>query len=456
MAISGGLLHVPARVETALPAAEQGAPLRRRRGGFVRRVLVTADLCALLAAFLASGLLSGDAGLGADELLVFVAALPAWLAAAASIGLYDRNRDHADHSTGDELVELVQAVSVGVCCVVAVAALAGAPAPPSALSLYWALAVCFLAVGRALARAWCRRHPAFVERTLLVGSGPSASAVARKLQSHPEYGLELVGLVDVDSATVRTASAPVVGRLDEVARVARELHVDRVIVAPPVNVHDEARDVIRRLRELGVQTDLVPPLCDVVGTGGKLHALEGLRLIGLPAVRSSRLERTLKRAFDVLVSTTSLVLLAPLFLGVALMIRADSRGPVFFRQLRMGANEQPFRILKFRTMVEDAEARKAELAALNIYAEDGDERMFKAHDDPRVTRVGRLLRRTSLDELPQLVNVLSGQMSLVGPRPLVLEEDRHITGWGRSRLLRARASQARGRRSGATRSRSTR
>jgi lipopolysaccharide/colanic/teichoic acid biosynthesis glycosyltransferase len=132
----------------------------------------------------------------------------------------------------------------------------------------------------------------------------------------------------------------------------------------------------------------------------------------------------------------ALLALAPFVGMVALLIKLDSRGPVFFRQVRMGAGERAFRMWKFRTMVMDAEARKAELAHLNAHAKaGGDPRMFKIPSDPRVTRIGSFLRRYSLDELPQLINVLTGEMSLIGPRPLILEEDEHIREWGRKRLL---------------------
>ncbi len=127
--------------------------------------------------------------------------------------------------------------------------------------------------------------------------------------------------------------------------------------------------------------------------------------------------------------------LAPLMAAIAVAIRLDSPGPAVFRQMRMGSGGQTFPILKFRTMTADAEARKPEIAHLSKHArQGGDPRMFKVPDDPRVTRVGRLLRQFSLDELPQLVNVLRGEMSLVGPRPLILDEDRHVAEWGRHRL----------------------
>ena len=140
-----------------------------------------------------------------------------------------------------------------------------------------------------------------------------------------------------------------------------------------------------------------------------------------------------KRMFDVAAALTGLVLLAPLFVVVAVWIRLDSPGPVFFRQERMGAGGRRFEILKFRSMYIDADERKGDVEHLNKHTEQGP-RMFKIPDDPRITPVGRFLRKFSLDELPQLINVLRGEMSLVGPRPLILDEDRHIVGHGRRRL----------------------
>ena len=142
-----------------------------------------------------------------------------------------------------------------------------------------------------------------------------------------------------------------------------------------------------------------------------------------------------KRAMDVVLSALALVVLAPVFLVIGILIKLDSRGPVFFRQARIGARDRKFSIFKFRTMSLDADERKQEFAHLNTHAlNGGDPRLFKIVGDPRVTRVGRFLRRYFLDELPQLINVLKGEMSLVGPRPLIPEEDRHVEGWTRRRL----------------------
>jgi lipopolysaccharide/colanic/teichoic acid biosynthesis glycosyltransferase len=138
---------------------------------------------------------------------------------------------------------------------------------------------------------------------------------------------------------------------------------------------------------------------------------------------------------DLVLTVPALIVLSPVLALIALSIKLDSHGPVFFRQVRMGAGDKTFRVFKFRSMVCDADSRKAEVAHLNKHLRNGgDSRMFKIPNDPRVTRVGRLLRRSSLDELPQLLNVFLGQMSLVGPRPLILDEDRYVEDWARRRL----------------------
>jgi lipopolysaccharide/colanic/teichoic acid biosynthesis glycosyltransferase len=165
----------------------------------------------------------------------------------------------------------------------------------------------------------------------------------------------------------------------------------------------------------------------------QLHTIEGVPLVGLPAPRLSNSSRFLKRSFDLVCAIAGLILLAPLFAITAVCIKLDSRGPVFFRQVRMGAGERPFRVFKFRTMVDDAETMKSEVAHLNMHVND-DPRMFKVPNDPRVTRVGACLRRTRIDELPQLFNVISGEMSVVGPRPLILDEDQYVVRWARCRL----------------------
>jgi lipopolysaccharide/colanic/teichoic acid biosynthesis glycosyltransferase len=193
--------------------------------------------------------------------------------------------------------------------------------------------------------------------------------------------------------------------------------------------------LIRALKDRPVQVDVVPRLFEMIPSTAEFHALESLSLISLPPSRLSSSSIFLKRTMDLALATLTLVLFSPLLLLIAILIKIESRGPVIFRQVRMGKGDRKFSMLKFRTMVADADERKPEVAHLNKHdTNGGDPRMFKIPNDPRTTRVGRVLRRYSLDEFPQLWNVVRNEMSLVGPRPLILDEDSHVGDWGRRRL----------------------
>jgi exopolysaccharide biosynthesis polyprenyl glycosylphosphotransferase len=235
-------------------------------------------------------------------------------------------------------------------------------------------------------------------------------------------------------STTRSIKAEVVGRrrLDELAASTSSdslRGVDRVVIvaddAPPEDVHD----AIRAAKLLGVQVSLLPRMFEVVGSAVAFDYLGGLTLLGVRRFGLTRRARAVKRTFDVAGSAMALVLLSPLLLAIAGLVRLTSPGPALFRQTRVGRDGRPFEMLKFRSMVTGADERKSELRSLN--EADG---LFKITDDPRLTPLGRVLRRMWLDELPQLVNVLRGDMSLVGPRPLVQDEDVKIVGWRRQRL----------------------
>jgi exopolysaccharide biosynthesis polyprenyl glycosylphosphotransferase len=187
-------------------------------------------------------------------------------------------------------------------------------------------------------------------------------------------------------------------------------------------------DIIRLATACGVRVAVLPRLLEVIGTSVEFDDLGGQVMLGMRGFGLSPSSRVLKRSFDLVVGTGAVIALSPLMLLIAIAVKVSSRGPVLFRQTRVGRQGNEFQLLKFRTMCSDAEQRKHELLELNEAAP-----MFKIADDPRTTRVGRLLRRRSLDELPQLFNVLSGDMSLVGPRPLITEEDRLFSGWQRRR-----------------------
>lgn len=411
------------------------------RGWLVRRMLLTADLIGLIAAMLlAEWLVNWHNSLGVlnmrAEIVVFLLTLPAWVVVAKLYGLYDHDEERTDHSTTDDFSGVFHMITVCTWVFTAgcyVTALAH-PTPPK-LVIFWAAAVAFVSTGRAIARSIARRSAAYTQNTVIVGAGEIGQLIAKKLLQHPEYGINLVGFVDAQPKERRDdlGHLALLGGTERLPAIVRLFGIERVVIAFSNEPHEQTLNLIRSLKDMEVQIDIVPRFFELVGPGVDIHTVEGLSLIGLPPARLSRSSKLLKRAMDLVLGLVVLVVLSPAFFAIAIAIVLDSRGPVFFRQLRMGAGGRTFRIVKFRTMVADAEERKAELAHLNKNA-NGDARMFKIANDPRVTRVGRFLRRTSLDELPQLFNVLRGEMSFVGPRPLILSEDQHVQDWARKRL----------------------
>ncbi|MCS7006659.1 MAG: sugar transferase [Thermoleophilia bacterium] len=438
---------VSERAETARQANLRelvGVGQRRvgsRRGWLLRRLLLVADLLGLGVAFIAAMLLAppipGVDAVGSGwELVLFVASLPLWVVLFRLHGLYDRDEERSDHSTVDDVVGVFQVATLGTWFFLVLATLLEAPHPPlGRLVVFWLLAVALVSLLRMVARSVARRTPWYTQHVAIVGSGRVARLLATKILKHPEYGLDVVGFVDHDGGAVVGGVGPLslLGSTDDLPELVEAHAIDRVIIAFSTDSHERTLDVIRALQHVDVQIDIVPRMFEVLGAGAQLHTVEGLPLIGLAPPRLSRSSRFLKRTLDLVGASLGLVLLSPLFLAVALAITLDTRGPIFFRQVRMGERGRPFRIFKFRTMVVDADERKAEVAHLNMHA-NGDPRMFKVPNDPRVTRVGAYLRRWRIDELPQLLNVLRGEMSLVGPRPLIPEEDRHVERWARRRL----------------------
>jgi exopolysaccharide biosynthesis polyprenyl glycosylphosphotransferase len=411
------------------------------RGWLVRRMLLGADLVGLVAAMaLAEWLVNRHNGAGAldtrTEIAVFLATLPAWVLVAKLYGLYDRDEERTDHATTDEVSGVFHMVTVctWLFWVGAYVTRLAHPTAPK-LAIFWAAAVAFVSVGRAAARSLARRSAAYTQNTVIVGAGDVGQLIAKKLLQHPEYGVNLVGFVDAQPKERRDdlGHLALLGGTERLPAIVRLFDVERVVVAFSNESHERTLDLIRSLKDLNVQVDVVPRLFELVGPGVDVHTVEGLSLIGLRPARLSRSSKLVKRTMDLALSVIGLIALAPVLGLIAAAVALDSRGPVFFRQLRMGAGDRTFRIFKFRTMVADAEDRKAELAHLSKHAAS-DARMFKIRHDPRVTRVGKFLRRTSLDELPQLINVLRGEMSFVGPRPLILSEDQHVQDWGRKRL----------------------
>jgi exopolysaccharide biosynthesis polyprenyl glycosylphosphotransferase len=421
----------------------RSSPRVERRGWLVRRALFVADVCGLTAAFLVSeqlfgGGISANGHLGTPgEYLLFVCSLPAWAVAAKLYGLYDKDEERTDHSTTQDFTGVFHLITVVTWLIFVVSRFTPVHPELKKLLVFWACAVLSVPLARTAGRAFCRRQIQYLQNTVIVGAGEVGQSLARKLLRHPEYGLNLVGFVDRDPIEPAhdLVHVAMLGGSDELIDLVGLLDIERVIFAFSTGGHRESVYLIRMLNDLNVQVDVVPRFFEVIGGGVDVHTVEGVPVIGLPPFKLSRSSALMKRSLDVLGALVGLVLLSPLFAMLALLIKLDSRGPIFFRQVRAGSGHSVFRIWKLRTMTADADENKAELAHLNKHrAPGGDPRMFKIDNDPRVTRVGAYLRRLSLDELPQLINVLRGEMSLVGPRPLILEEHEHIREWAERRL----------------------
>jgi exopolysaccharide biosynthesis polyprenyl glycosylphosphotransferase len=391
----------------------------RRRGDTLARMLYTGDsFAALLAGAIAVLALELGASVGASLAFAIGTAI-LWPVAAFSLGLY----------RGDQLTTWASAVAEVPRAFVALVLITWPLfALASLLDFGDAVGITFLAVAatgmlttvsRTIVRGWLHRAPDLRQRTLILGSGIVAGQVVKKLRNNDQFGLVPVGLVDNDVHDVGTPDLPWLGRFDDLKLIIEDQQIDRVIIAFSRASHEQLLESIRACRDAGVAIDVVPRLFEFLDGVQALDQVGGLPLLSIGPAKLTSMSVTAKRILDVAVSLIALVVLSPLLLAIAIAIKLESRGPVFFTQQRAGRDSSGFALIKFRSMYLDADRRKEEVEALN---EAGDGVMFKIRDDPRVTRVGKRLRRYSLDELPQLLNVVKGEMSLVGPRPLIFPE----------------------------------
>ena len=395
-------------IEAVAPASDERpktrAGSRRLIAGYssdalLHRMLAAADTLTIAAAAVIVGLW----GSGADGAFLLVLSAPIWIVVGKLVGLYDRDHRTLRHLTVEELPWIFVWALGGT----AILTFLLAPFPSLDLSstdrlLVWGSVLVLGFLFRGTARiVWRRITPP--ERILIVGEGPLADAVARKLELFPDIHATIAGGIPSCNALP--------DRLNELDGV------DRVVVACTELNENLLVGLLPVCRMRGVKLTVVPPTRGIFGTATHLGHVADLPLLDYNTWYVSPSTLALKRIFDVVVSTIGLVLTAPLFLLIALAIVVDDGFPVLFRQLRAGENGRAFQIFKFRTMVRDAEAMLPELVSLDELTDP----MFKLKSDPRVTRVGRFLRRTSLDELPQLLNVLRGEMSIVGPRPELID-----------------------------------
>lgn len=403
----------------------------RNRSVFLQRLLLGADLLAAVTAGLVTAAILGVPAV--EAIRITLALILSWCGIAFICGLYNVG-DLSSWASG--LADAPRMVVAALLISWPVLGAAELVEVPHAIT--FALVATFAtatldSVLRALSRGFAHRIVPLRQRTVVVGSGMVADQLTERIERHGEFGLEPIGLVDDDVYTLNgTPRLPKLGSLDQLDKVLEVCKVDRVIIAFSRASHQQLLSCIRTCRDHHVAVDVVPRLFELVEGAQSMSQIGGVPLLSIGAPPLNQASRAAKRALDVIGSALLLVVLSPLLLATAIAIKIDSRGPVFFRQTRAGRGQKTFRMVKFRSMYRDAEERKKQFEAEN---EATDGVMFKIKRDPRVTRVGRFLRRTSLDELPQLINVLKGDMSLVGPRPLILEESQHAArDWHARRL----------------------
>ena len=407
---------------SSLVAAQYG-----RRDLWLRRALAVGDALAVTLALAIAAQAPGK-GTGLEFAAAGILTIPVWTVLFRMYGLYDRDVRKLSHTSVDDVPSVFHAFVIGTLLLWLYYKVMPTPQLELEQVIVFAVSGFILVLLTRIGTRAATTRVLGPERVLLVGGGPSTGLLARKMASHPEYNLDPVGLLSGNGEGAAASSLPVIddpGGVD-LAAVVQEHSVERVVISHLEVEEDTMLDLVRRCKELGVKVSLLPQLFDALGPSVEVDDVEGVTVLGInPPVlpRSARME---KRGLDLIVAGTLFVMLAPILALVALVaIKLDSRGPVFFRQQRIGKGGRRFDVLKFRTMVVDAEQQLEGLRDQSL-----DPNWLKLERDPRITRVGRLLRHLSLDELPQLWNVLKGEMSLVGPRPLIESEDRMIGGWG--------------------------
>jgi exopolysaccharide biosynthesis polyprenyl glycosylphosphotransferase len=411
----------------------------RRRRALLFRSLVAGDVIALCAAFFGAQIalhLSGSTNLGTGAgPVLFLASLPLWLFMGTLLHLYDRGEERPDHTTVDDLGAIFSMVTIGSWLFFALVSVLGPQVEAARpFLLTWGLAVPAVTLARISVRAIARRRTSFIQNVVILGAGDVGQLIAGKILKGNHHRVNVVGFVDSEPKPLAPdlAHLALLGPPERLPQLIEELDVERVIVAFSSATHDQTVSLVRLLRDNEVQVDIIPRLFESYGTRVGVHAIEGLPLVGLPTLRLSPAALALKRGLDVALSLGALVSLAPVFALIALWIKRDSPGPVFYRHDRLGKDGQPVSVYKFRTMFlehcrgpefgGDAAEEEFQRLMTDPHLRAEFEQSHKLASDPRVTSVGAFLRRTSLDELPQLINVLKGDISLVGPRPITREE----------------------------------
>ena len=416
------------RVADALPEAINDKTVLRR-DTFLRRALALSDVVAAALAVWMAVEVIGQAPV--DLRWTTLLLLPLVVVINKAAGLYDRDQHQVRKTTMDDAPGVMH-TAVLFALVVWLGEDVFFDGPLNRTEVFSLAVVSFALtiVGRCLARAFAlvATPP---ERCVVLGNAGATARLCQKLEAAKGVHADVKGRIALDDGQHRNfpGCPPTLGHIDDLPLLLATHEAERVIIAPDGHDQERILHAVRLIKAMGVKVSVLPRLLEVVGSSSTFDEVDGITLLGVRQYGLSDSSRVLKRAMDLTGALAGLVILAPLLATMAAAVKLESRGPVFFRQRRIGRSGDEFWMLKFRSMVREAEDLKDDLRERNE-----SQGLFKIEDDPRITRVGRFLRKTSLDELPQLFNVLRGSMSLVGPRPLVPDEDALIEGWQRRRL----------------------
>ena len=417
---------------------------RSRRDQITRRMLALGDAGSILFAVAFAGVVAKQRYFPWELVKWTLLTIPLWILLFKVYKLYDNYTKRISHTAVDDLPWLAHALLVGALGFWAFTKVI----PVEQLTvLEGAIFGCTALVSIVIARSVMSHLSRLLfgsETVLMAGSGPKMQQLLGKIELHPEYGLRPIAMLDglnspdpiertADDAvaTAGGMEAPLLafGTNVQFDRLCQDLRPERVIIDRNEFVAEQVIGMIDTCRRLAIKVSILPDAVESLGPSVEVDAVQGVTLLGVNPPMLGFTSRMIKRSFDLVLSSVILLLAALPMLAIALAIRTGSKGPILFRQARVGRGGKRFLLFKFRTMSADAESRHEALMK-----QSRDPNWLDLADDPRITRVGKLLRHASLDELPQLFNVLRGEMSLVGPRPLPEAEDAMVAGWARGRL----------------------
>lgn len=440
--LSGAWSFLPYEEEREIPRRELQF-IRAAHAALIPLVdVITLTIAVVIAYFSAEilvnhgymdGILGPQLGLiSRTVLLTGLGTIPLWLLVFMYFGTYRREVRRLSVSTFDELPQTIGALAVGAWVMFSFLALTSHGNPTGRaiwvfVTIAWLLLMIMIPFGRAAIRIGLSFKNPFRTSTLVVGAGDVGRSLVGRLSRHKEYGLRVVGFLDTTRVDRDESGGKIqlLGRPSELRSIVDHYGISRVIIAFSKTPHPLILGVIHQCQEMKIDVSVVPRFFEALSSRVEIEDVEGLPIMSLPRYsRHGLLPRFSKRMLDLLGATLVALFLSPLLLIVTAIIKLDSHGPVFFKQERMGRNHERFMMYKFRSMRVDADEKREELADQNEVTGP----IFKMKDDPRITRVGRIIRRLSIDELPQLINVFKGEMSLVGPRPLPVKEAEECLG----------------------------